>query len=75
MNDEYKTQKESIRQLLCEGGSLTPLDALQMFGCFRLAAQIFDLRHEGYDIETLTEKKNGKSYARYRLRRMQGELF
>lgn len=36
-----KTQKELIREYLERGNSLTPMDALELFGCFRLATRIF----------------------------------
>ena len=68
-------QVDAIRSFLLEGHSLTPIDALERFGCFRLAARIDDLRQEGLDIETVKERRNGKSYARYRLRDKQGSLF
>ena len=35
-----------------EHGSITPMEALDSFGCYRLGARIWDLRHDGYDIET-----------------------
>jgi hypothetical protein len=69
------TQTDAIRSHLLSGYSLTSIDALNQFGCFRLAARIDDLRTSGLDIETTKEKKNGKSYARYRVRQAQGELF
>ena len=37
---------------LKEFGSITPLEALQEFGCYRLGARIFQLREAGYIIET-----------------------
>ena len=63
------SQNDHIRAALMLGRSLTPLDALQDYGCFRLAARIADLRREGMDIECISETKNGKRYARYQLRR------
>ena len=63
------SQSDQIRAALMLGRSLTPLDALQDYGCFRLAARIADLRREGMDIECISETKNGKRYARYQLRR------
>jgi hypothetical protein len=62
------TQNDAIKQHLLSGKPITPLDALQKYGCFRLAARIDDLRKAGLDIETLTEKRNGKQYASYVLR-------
>ncbi len=69
------TQTDVIRSHLINGNSLTPIDALQQFGCFRLAARIDELRKQGLDIETIKERRNGKSYARYQIRKPQGELF
>ena len=62
------TQNEMIRRHLETGASITPIDALNEYGCFRLAARIDDLRKDGLDIETIKEKKNGKRYARYQVR-------
>jgi biotin operon repressor len=41
---------------------------LDRYGCFRLAARIDELRKEGLDIETVTETRNGKKFARYVLK-------
>lgn len=62
-----KTQKQAIRDYLESGHSITPLEALEMFGCFRLGAQIFDLKAEGMAIETTIKKdeNTGKRYAVY----------
>jgi hypothetical protein len=62
------SQNEQIRAALLAGRTLTPLDALTEFGCFRLAARVADLRRSGLDIECQTETQNGKRYARYALR-------
>jgi hypothetical protein len=61
------TQTEQIRAALLSGIELTPLTALDQFGCFRLAARVAELRAEGMDIETVTETRNGKKFARYRV--------
>lgn len=47
-----KSQKESILEYLEEGNSITPLDALSLFGCSRLAARIGDLRKDGWSIQS-----------------------
>ena len=49
-------------------GSITPLEALEYCGSFRLSARIKNLRDAGYGIETVSETKNGKTYARYFLK-------
>ena len=61
------TQTEMIRAHLESGRDITPIDALEQYGCFRLAARISDLRKAGLPIETLTEQRSGKAWARYRL--------
>ena len=65
---EDMTQKEMILQHLRLFGSITPLKALEEYGCYRLSAVIFELRELGRDygftIETkpLTRKNRfGKS--------------
>jgi len=41
------SQNKSIKAHLQKGKSLTALDALYMFGCFRLGARIHDLKAQG----------------------------
>jgi hypothetical protein len=67
-----------ILNFLESGGSLTPIEALEKFQCFRLAARMNDLRNKGYVIQTeILKDDNGKSYASYSLPKnyKQGELF
>lgn len=50
------------------GHAITPKEALEMFGCFRLGARIWELIHlEGYLIykEMVKDPKTGKRYAQY----------
>ena len=61
------TQNDAILNHLTSGRSITPLDALRDYGCFRLAARIDDLRKQGWCITTDFETRNGKKYASYRL--------
>ena len=62
-----KTQKDRILDYLMEGHSLTPLEALNLFGCFRLGARIADIKGEGYLIrkEMVRDAATGKRYASY----------
>jgi len=46
---------------------LTSLEALQLFGCMRLASRINELRYQGYTINTEMVQQNGKKWARYHL--------
>jgi len=59
------TTKEKIRKHLEKGKSITPIEALNKFGCFRLAARIHDLRDEGMLIKTEKVTTKGKTYAKY----------
>ena len=60
-------QVDEIRQALLDGKSITPLDALRDYGCFRLAARIDELRRQGYCITTEFTYRGRKKYATYRL--------
>jgi hypothetical protein len=46
------SQNQLIRKHLEAGKSLTPLDALYKFGCFRLGARIYDLKQQGLKIKS-----------------------
>lgn len=65
------SQNAEILSYLARGHTLTPLEALSRFGCFRLAARVYELRYMGYDIQAETVEwpsKNGTAaVARYRL--------
>lgn len=66
--NKNKTQKDMCLEYLEEYGSITPLEALTAFGCFRLSAVIFELREEGYVIRT-DINEGEKKYAVYTLMR------
>lgn len=62
------TQGEKILNYLMEGHTITAIEALNLFGCLRLASRISDLVHkEGYIIykEMIKDPKTGKRYAQY----------
>lgn len=59
------SQVSEIKAYLDAGNSLTPIEALMKFGCFRLAARIKDLRDSGMNIITIKEEKDGKTFAKY----------
>ena len=62
-----KSQKQNILEYLKQGFSITPLDALNMFGCFRLANVIYMLKNEGHDIQKTTINRGEKSFASYKI--------
>jgi len=59
------SQAKEILTALKGGERLTPLDALNRFGCMRLASRISALKQEGNTIYTRTIKDGKKSYAEY----------
>lgn len=63
------SQKQLIYNYLRSGKSLTPLQALVKFGCFRLGARIYDLKNDGCKItmELFKDEETGKRYAKYRM--------
>jgi len=61
------TQNEAILKHL-KKRPITPLQALNLYGCFRLAARISNLRSQGFEIQTKTVSKNGKTFAKYCLK-------
>lgn len=64
-----RTQRDKVREWLESGWELTPLDALDRMGCFRLGARIYELRAEGLDIEKrMVKTPGGAVVAAYRLK-------
>lgn len=65
---EIESQNKRIKQHLIDGYSITPIQALKLFGCFRLSARIHELRKE-MDIKAEKVINNGKSFCSYYLKR------
>jgi hypothetical protein len=61
------SQQDRILALLERGRGITPIQALNKFGCFRLSARIKQLRNQGHAIETKQVSVDGKKFARYSL--------
>lgn len=64
------TQNQQILAHLKEYGSITPLQALNEYGCMRLGARIYDLKASRHDIPMTMEthvnsKGEEKRYAKY----------
>ena len=59
------SQNTEILSHLQSGQTLTPLEALQLFGCFRLAARIYNLRDDGHDVSVELVNVRGKQVAKY----------
>lgn len=63
-----ETQTAQILAHLKTGRSITPIDALNRYGCFRLGARIYDLKQDGHNIyREMVETDSGKRVASYTL--------
>lgn len=62
-----KSQNERILLHLQNGQTLTQLEALRMFGCFRLGARIWELKKQGYKVDARIIEHNGKHISEYSL--------
>jgi hypothetical protein len=61
-------QRTLVLQHLQRGGTLTALQALDLYGIGRLAARIEELRRAGHEIVSeMVETDTGKKVARYHL--------
>lgn len=65
-----KTQCERILDYISDFGSITSLEAMRDLGCMRLASRICDLKHQGYNFITKSEKGKNRygeetNYFRY----------
>ena len=64
------TQRDLVQRHLESGRSITPLEALRLYGCFRLSACVYALKRErGLNIETTMISEDGKRFAEYSLAR------
>lgn len=61
-----KSQNQLIKEHLEKGRSITALEALARYDCFRLSARIANLRDQGLRIKTeIIETHTGKRVAKY----------
>lgn len=64
-------QARKVLRHLEKNRSITPLEALGVYGIFRLAARIYELRMEGFNVvTTIMRDDNEKPYAKYVLARV-----
>lgn len=63
-----KTQLDHLKSHLKSGRSITALEALGLYGMFRLAARIKELKDRDWQIDTTMKRDiNGKQYGEYKL--------
>lgn len=61
------SQEFQIINHMAKIGPITPMAALSLYGCFRLASRINDLRNKGHIITTEMIEVRGKRIAKYSL--------
>lgn len=63
-----KSQNSLILKHLQSGKSITPIEALVLYGSLRLSGRIYELKERGYKIKTeIIEINSGKRVAKYTL--------
>lgn len=60
-----KSQNKQILAHLLAGNRISPLEALERFGSFRLGGRAYDLKKEGWNVQTNIVERNGKRFAEY----------
>lgn len=62
---EKKSQTLQVYEYIGKHGSITPLEALEHIGCFRLGARIWELKDMGFPVTGTMVTENGKRFKRY----------
>ena len=63
-----KSQTDRILDWMLEGNAITPIDALNLFGSFRLGARIAEIKAKGYLVYSeFVTTPNGKKVKQYHL--------
>ena len=64
-NHNPKTKTGKVLLHLQKEGSITSWDAIQLYRATRLSAIIFNLKDEGYIIDSVKENGDGQHWTRY----------
>lgn len=56
---------DKVKQHLKQGQSITGLEALQLYGMYRLSSSINKLRNSGWPIKTVMVENGSERYAKY----------
>lgn len=66
MAARQNSQRAKVLRYLQAGNTITPIEALNMFGCFRLSAIIFDIKNkDGVNVYTEMVSEGDKRFAKY----------
>lgn len=72
MTNRKPSQAAQILAHLQDGNEITAIGAIDLFSCLRLAARIKELREDGHEVHSRTERSNHdrrKAWAVYYMRR------
>jgi hypothetical protein len=65
---DHIPQNRQILGFLKLNGSITPIEAMRRFKCYRLGARIHELKGMGHVIESkLVKSRSGKHFCKYTL--------
>lgn len=66
LKDIKESQRKQIKAWLLRGRTITQIEAIEMWKCYRLASRICELRKEGMAIRTdMIPLQDGSNFARY----------
>ena len=60
-----ESQLKQLKEILNRGSHISALDALRWIKSMRLAARIYDLKQEGFPIDSYKRKENDKYITYY----------
>ena len=68
MKDHIESQEKRLLKHLQSGKTITAIEALKQYECFRLASRISNLNKKGHNIKCeMIELKSGKRIGQYKL--------
>lgn len=70
-----ETQLQQVKKYLEAGNSITPIEALERFGCFRLADIIWRIRKNQHVYTTMVTNKHGNRFAKYSFHRLDSHVW
>tara|TARA_Y100001938_G_C8015866_1_gene392533 strand:+ start:432 stop:656 length:225 start_codon:yes stop_codon:yes gene_type:complete len=68
MTKKKASKSQRLLKHMLRGQTINGRQALTNFGIYRLSSVIFNWRQKGFDIETNMIKRNGTTYAVYKMK-------
>jgi|TARA_Y100000004_G_C8669869_1_gene308807 hypothetical protein len=60
-----ESQNKQLKEILNRGSHISQLDALRWINSMRLAARIYDIKQEGFPVDSYKRKENDKYITYY----------